>query len=109
MDRLPGFETAEKDPAVRQALRGSLTNESSRYLTICEQLRFIYDSVHQLPDGELKEDITEKLIDALYMGKKMNSRLHHYKRLNGDKSGSGGSHLIKLSYTDERRALRRQR
>ena len=106
---LPGYAQPERDLETRQALWGSLTSEASRFLTICEQLRFIYDDVYQLPESKLKDDISEKLIEALNMGKKMNSRLHHYKRLHDDRTGSGGSHLLRLRKTDERRELRRQR
>lgn len=104
-----GFVRAEKDLEVRKAVRKSLTKEAGRYLTICEQLRFTYDLVHELPDPALKEELTERLIDAFNMGKKMNSRLAHYKRLHKDDTGSGGSNLIKLEHTKARKRLRNER
>lgn len=104
-----GFVRAEKDEATRRVVRDSLTKEAGRHLTICEQLRFIYDIVHELPDPILKEELTERLVDAFNMGKKMNSRLAHYKRLYSDKTGSEGSNLIKLEHTEVRRMLRNER
>lgn len=109
MINLPGYVMAEQDLEVRQAILGGLTSEASRQLTICEQLRFIYDTVHQLPDGEIKGDLTEKLIDAYNMAKKMNSRLAHYKRMYIDKTGHRGKSLIKLQHTKAREKIRRER
>ena len=86
---------------------GSLTREAGAYLTICEQLRFIYDHLHE--KDALDEDLVKMLVLAVYMGKRMNSRLAHYKRLHGDRSGSKGSNLLKLEHTDERLAARRAR
>lgn len=105
----PGYIIPEKDQTLRAALLYSLTNEASNRLTICEQLRFIYDSVHQLPDGELRDDLIEKLLEAFNMGKKMNARLAHYKRQYLSTSGRTGRNLIALEYTQEREQMRRQR
>lgn len=42
---------------------------------ICEQLRQIYDLVYELPDGTLKNELEERLIDALGQAKDMGDRL----------------------------------
>ncbi len=109
MKNLPGYVIAEKDQEVRRVVKQNLTQAASRHLTICEVLRFTYDTVDQLPDGEIKDDLTEKLIDAMNMGKKIMSRLAHYKRTMGDKTGSSGSGLIKLDHTRRRERIRSQR
>lgn len=109
MKNFPGYIVAEKDSESRKIILDSIRNESSGYLTICEQIRFIYDTVYQLPDGEIKEDLTEKLIDAFNMGKKMNSRLQRYKRETNSQTGSAGSNLMRLDHVEERQKLRRER
>lgn len=86
----------------------ALTQDASNRMTICEQLRFIYDDVHKLPLSEEKVAIVEKLIVAFNMGKKMNSRLAHYKRLHTD-SGRTGKNLLKLKHTEQRREMRQAR
>lgn len=106
MIRLPGFVIAEKDLETRRIAKEAFSHGASNYLTICEQIRFIYDTVYQLPDGEMKDDITEKLIDAFHMGKKMNSRLARYKKETGSVTGSAGSNLIRLKDTEERARIR---
>lgn len=100
---------AETDPETRKIVRESLTTDAGEFLTICEQLRFIYDLVHGIEDETLREEITERLVDAFQMGKKMNSRLARYKRETGDPTGSRGSNLIKLKDVAQRKELRRNR
>ena len=90
-------------------LRGGLTTGASKRLTICEQLRFIYDTVYQMEDGELKDDLTEKLIDALAMGKKMNSRLRILTRRYVDPNGHHGQSLLVLNHNRTRKNMRRDR
>lgn len=109
MINLPGYKQSENDDKVREAVRKALTTGASRTMTICEQLRFIYDTVYQLPDGAIKEDLTEKLIDAFNMGKKMNARLAHLKRKYIDKTGHRGKSLVKLTDTRLRERLRGER
>lgn len=110
MNRLPGYARPEIDIEKRKVLHEALTTGSSNYLTICEQLRFIYDTVDQLPDSEMKEDIVSKLEVAFDMGKKMNSRLAYYRKTyNSDRTGSKGSGLLLLDHTEERVRLRAAR
>ena len=92
----------------REAILHSLTRDASNRLTICEQLRLIYDVVYTL-DEEKKEQITEMLIEAFNMGKKMNSRLAHYKREYLNESGHTGDNLIRLTDTTQRKRMRRNR
>lgn len=107
---LPGYVMQEGNEQTRYILGEALKSGASIYLTICEQLRFIYDAVLFIEDQQLKNNITEKLIDAFGMAKKMNSRLAYYKKkYNNDRSGSRGSNLIKLEYNKEREHLRNKR
>lgn len=109
MNRLPGYDQPRINREDHDVLYASLATEASKSLTICEQLRFIYDTVHQLPGGEVKNDLTEKLIVAFDMGKKMNARLAHYKREYVDKTGHRGKSLLQLSHRAERERERRMR
>lgn len=106
-----GYVQAEDDEQQRLNIRESLTTGASDYLTICEQLRFLYDYIHglELPKDD-EENITELIIDAFNMGKKMNSRLAYYKKkYNNDFSGSKGAHLKRLKLTEKRRKMREER
>ena len=80
----------------RNEVKKSLMRSASRELGICEQLRIIYDSVYQLPENELKEKITEGLVDALMMAKKMGDRLTYYYIKTKDTSGHLGVELKKI-------------
>jgi hypothetical protein len=79
----------------REKERDSLIHGANRELTICEQLRRVYDSVYELPDGKLKEQITEKLLDAFITAKKIADRLLYYYETYHDKTGSEGDNLRK--------------
>jgi hypothetical protein len=82
----------------RQELRNSLIRGANRELVICEQLRRVYDSVYELPEGKLKEQITEKLVDAFVMAKKMGDRLTYYNETYHDTTGNQGDNLRKQLY-----------
>lgn len=101
----------EKDQEVRLAVLESLSTEASDKLTICEVLRFIYDDVYAIGSNDaLKGEIIIKLIDAMNMAKKMDSRLSHYKRkYENDRTGHTGSTLIRLEDVDMRKHLRKFR
>lgn len=77
----------------RQEQRDSLIHGANWELVICEQLRRVYDSVYELPDGQLKEQITEKLIDAFIMAKKIADRLTYYYETYHDTTGNEGDNL----------------
>lgn len=109
MKNLPGYTIVEKDEKVRQIIKEALSTGASQQMTICEVLRFMYDTVYQMPDGELKDDLTEKLIDAMNMAKKIVSRLEHYKRTLGDKTGTRGVNLLRLPHTRTRARMRSER
>ena len=106
---MPGYVKSITNQEERDMLLGSVTSQAGKRLTICEQIRFIYDSVAQMEDGELKDDITEKLIDAIAMGKKMNSRLRILTRKYVDPNGHHGQSLIKLNNNLLRKKMRAQR
>ena len=92
----------------REEIKHSLLRGVSREMGICETIRGVYDSVHELPDGELKKQMTEKLIDALWMAKKIADRLAFYYEKYHDKTGSWGTHLVQQDKT-YRRLLAKKR
>jgi hypothetical protein len=77
----------------RQAIKNSLIRESNRELTICEQLRRVYDSVDSIKNQKLKKEITEKLVDAFLMAKKMGERLTYYYEKYHDETGRQGENI----------------
>ena len=90
----------------REGVKESLMKEANRDLGICEQIRQVYDSVYKMPNGELKEEITEKLVDALIMAKKMGDRLTYYYKKTHDTSGHLGS---KLTPVDKKALIKMRR
>lgn len=113
---MPGYEIAfsdeklkEKNFKTREFHRHTLTTQAHYLLTLCEQLRFVYDDVAQVTDKELRDSMTEKLTDAIIMAKKMNNRLIEYKKTQGKNSGTAGAHLIHLTDTKRRKRLRGER
>ena len=96
MDSHSSLIIVEKDPIMRKKFRYSLMKKTNAILGICEQLRFIYDDVYQLPENEIKSRMTEKLIDALIMAKKMMDRIRYFSNTYKDKTGHNGKNLIQL-------------
>ena len=80
-------------PYTREEIKESLIHESNRELGICEQIRWLYDLVYPMPEGEWKERMTEMLIDTLMMAKKMSDRLAYYAETYHDESGNKGKNL----------------
>lgn len=109
MENLIGYRIPELSEEERKALNESLRKDSSRYLTLCEQLRFIYDTVHIIENEEIKEDLTQKLEVALNMAKKMNSKLTQYQTKYNDPTGSKGNNLLTLDFSKERGDIRKNR
>ena len=109
MESLIGYREPELSEEERKELNRSLTRDSSNYLTLCEQLRFIYDTVHLIDNEEFKEDLTRKLEVAFNMAKKMNSKMTHYQRKYNDATGSKGNNLLQLEHTEARERLRKNR
>ena len=44
---------------------------------ICETLRQIYDYVYEMPESELKQQLTDKLVDTMWIAKLMGERLSY--------------------------------
>jgi len=112
MDSHQKLIIVEKDPKKRERFFHSLWYQVNQVLGICEQLRFIYDDVYTMPESELKTRLTERLIDALIMGKKMSDRLVWYKKKYGKgdpDSGSNGIHLTILQNNGWRIRMRKSR
>ena len=112
MDSHQKLIIVEKDPKKRERFFHSLWYQVNQVLGICEQLRFIYDDVYTMPESELKTRLTERLIDALIMGKKMADRLVYYKKTYGEEnpdSGNSGKNLIPLQNNGWRIRMRKGR
>ena len=86
-----------KKEYTREEITADLTKGVSKELGICETLRNVYDLVYEMPDSEVKTQMTEKLIDALLMGKKMGDRLTYYAQTYKDPTGAWGEHLVHQS------------
>lgn len=80
----------------REEIKYDLIHGVNKEIGICETIRSIYDVVYDMPDGEVKTQITEKLIDALHMAKKIGDRLTYYAQTYCDKTGAWGENLIAM-------------
>lgn len=80
-------------PYTREEIKDDLIHSANRELGICEKLRMIYDVVYTLPNSEQKVNITEQLVDALLMAKKMSDRFAYYVETYHDSTGHQGRHL----------------
>lgn len=109
MTYIPGYVKKEKDEVVRQEARDSIARETHTHLTLCEQLRFVYDVVADSKDEKLKSEILDKLVDPFLTAKKMVLRLQYYKRKYKDTTGSQGRSIRHLFKGGERKAIRRSR
>jgi hypothetical protein len=104
-----GYMQAITDPYIRRIVKENMIYNAGDRLTICEQVRFAYDFVEQLPDSRLKQAIVKQLVDIMGTAKKMDSRLAHYYRKYGDKTGRRGSSIAHLIDTSHRKRRRRAR
>ena len=104
-----GYIRVEDNEKIRKGYRESLTKSANYIYGICEHIRYIYDSVWELPEGPLKEKLTEQLVDALIMGKKIAGRLLWYSKKYDDKSGHLGKNIPRVGDNNKRRRWRRER
>jgi len=82
------------------------TDKIQKFRTICEVHREIYDLIYDnMPPGQTKEDIENKLEEAFLMAKKMNAKLRQYKNNYDDGWWEKESHEIR----QEKYMLRNQR
>lgn len=79
------------------------------FLGICEVFRFIYDKIEDMEDEKLRDEISELLVDAMFMAKKMNKRMRYYRDKYGDFTGSGGKNLKHVPGDNSRRKMRKMR
>ena len=90
----------------RRFARKSLIQGTNNRKHICETLRLIYDEVHDTPDNEC---ITELLIDAMGMAKKMQDRLSYYQKTYRDNTGGKAIDIIGLTGVRNRSRMRKLR
>lgn len=76
---------------------------------ICETLRMIYDEVYLLPEGKTKHTMTELLVDAMIMGKKMQDRLSYYQKTYKDNTGNKAESIVGLTGVKARSYMRGKR
>lgn len=108
MNITPGYTRLVTDEELRKVLKESLSREAHDRLTVCEQLRFLYDMALQIPEADLREIMIDQLVDAIKMVKSMNSKLSWYReQMYGRKSAT--KKLTKLHETKERLAMRKSR
>jgi hypothetical protein len=94
----------------RQEAYKTLIYNTNTILGICETLRCIYDLVADMQVDEIRKDmITERLIDAIIMAKKMDARLMYYKNKYHDETGHNGINIVALTNNAARKEMRRKR
>ena len=90
----------------RKNARKTLLRDVNVIKGICEVLRLIYDEIHPL---ENKDKITELLVDAMVMAKKMHNRLVYYKTTYNDTTGHNLKNLEMLTHNRARERMRKLR
>jgi len=98
---------SDSKDSIRAWAKRDLTMEANTVMGICEVLRMIYDSLCEI-DGfkPQKEQMTERLVDAVLMVKKMAERLAYYRDKYHDDTGNAGHNLKHLLNTRKRKAFR---
>lgn len=90
----------------RHFAKKSLITGTNNKKHICETLRLVYDEIHDMPDNE---KITELLIDAMIMAKKMQNRLSYYQKTYNDNTGNKAVDIVGLSGVRARNKMRKAR
>lgn len=102
-------ELTDEEKKGRNYMRRILLHGVNSFYGICEVLRCIYDLIEDHPDTQRKNELTEKLIDALIMAKKMNDRLVYYKTTYNDTTGHSGSNIKKAPGAKHKSIMRHKR
>lgn len=63
----------------RRGYKRKLMREANECYCVCEALRLAYDIVHEFRDEDVRERLTNLLVDAFEMVKKMHDRLVYYR------------------------------
>jgi len=92
--------------ADREEAREGLVRGANNKKNICETLRMINDEVYGMPDTER---ITELILDAFIMGKKMQNRLSYYQKKYKDNTGNKAKDIEGLEGVNERARMRKAR
>jgi hypothetical protein len=96
--------------SLRGPAKKTLIYGTNRFKCICETLRLIYDEIYDMEEGEKKEKITDLLVDAMVMGKKMHQRLEYYKTTYPqDTTGHNAKNLQRIPGSSARAKMRRAR
>ena len=97
------------EPIARESARDSMIRHSNSHACICETLRTVYDLIHEMPAGDVKTMMTERLLDAFIMAKKMQNRLRYYGETYKDKTGNNAKNLLFIDGTMALRKMRQKR
>lgn len=93
----------------REWYRQQLMYHTNNKKHICETIRLIYDYVYELPNGETKDAMTELLVDAISMAKKMQDRLVYYQKTYNDNTGNKADSIVGLEGVRARSVMRKAR
>ena len=93
----------------RHIAKKSLITGTNNKKHICETLRLTYDEIHDLPESDGKARVTELLIDAMIMAKKMQGRLVYYQKKYKDDTGHRAIHLDGTLDVRDRSKMRKAR
>jgi hypothetical protein len=97
------------DKRARWWARNNVKRMINRHYVLCEAIRLVYDDVYLLPDGKMKDRLSERLVDMMIMSKNMSDRLHYYQAKYQDKTGKGGKGFRLLSDNQARMRMRKKR
>lgn len=98
-----------EESKARRVARKTLMIGTNNKKHICETLRLIYDEVYELPDSDSKFIMTELLVEAIVMAKKMQDRLSYYQKTYQDNTGNKAINIIRLPGSRTRSKKRRLR
>ena len=93
----------------RDFVKDLLKYHTNNKFHICEVLRLIYDEVYKLPETNSKDIMTELLVDASIMAKKMQNRLYYYQKQYSDDTGNKARGIVGLSGVRARAKMRQAR
>ena len=99
----------QQDAKDRKYAKESLIRGVNNKKHICETLRMIYDEVHEMPDSDTKTNMTELLIDAMSMAKKMQNRLSYYQKTYKDNTGNKAINIVRLAGSRQKNKIRKAR
>jgi len=65
---------------MEKEIKNSILNTTSKFRTICEVHREMWDIIDQLKNEDIKNQLRDRIMVAYDMGKRMDKRLKFYKK-----------------------------